>query len=653
MKQMSKRLLAFVLCAVMLLALLPTQTLQTKAYSETDIAYPVEGGNIYFDKETGTITGADQSIACADIPAEIDGVTVTAIGDEAFYFCEHLRDVTIPNSVTSIGFFAFFGCTFLWTITILNPDCSINYFPGTLGTNYITSVIGYAGSTAHAYANEFGYGFAALHEHSLVCVYICTSAGNIPYWYCDGCGKYFSDEEATFEQIPVPVEAHSYDVNDNCTVCGCSFPIDIEMTDSGYGQGWIVYECAVLVYEDDVLIKEFTFEKDIWSDGIPSTETDSLDYYADREYRFAWKKGYCSEECSFKIKQNETILYDCADASVFADGEVFLTIGAVESTEPKLDETMSAEMNITAGAEMAVNYVITADDVADFEDFYLVVEKESADGENTATTYGVVDKATKNEDRKPLNVTYHPVTGEILTYSATYEGINAKEMGDSFTTTLYGVDKNGVTHYKPMDASSMKDYLLERLNDPEATDVLKTMVVDMLKYGAVAQVNFNYDTENLVTADLTDAQLALGTQEIPEATDHASVTGEGANVNTNITVNSKVELSLSCIAAGQTEVKCIVTNSEGKTLAELDTVNIGGVMYSAIYDNVGAKEMREVITATFVDGNGNAISKTVNWSVESYVAQTRARTDATETEIAMVNAMLTYGDSVAAYMAAK
>ena len=72
-------------------------------------------------------------------------------------------------------------------------------------------------------------------------------------------------------------------------------------------------------------------------------------------------------------------------------------------------------------------------------------------------------------------------------------------------------------------------------------------------------------------------------------------------------------------------------------------------MYSAIYDNVGAKQMRELITATFVNGNGDTISKTIHWSVESYVAQVRANTSSTETEIAMVNAMLTYGDSVAAY----
>jgi len=39
--------------------------------------------------------------------------------------------------------------------------------------------------------------------------------------------------------------------------------------------------------------------------------------------------------------------------------------------------------------------------------------------------------------------------------------------------------------------------------------------------------------------------------------------------------------------------------------------------------------------------------------VESYVAQVRAKTNVAEDELNMVNAMLVYGDAVAAYMEAK
>ena len=38
------------------------------------------------------------------------GEGVTSIGDHAFYKCEGLTSITIPNSVTTIGWEAFSGC---------------------------------------------------------------------------------------------------------------------------------------------------------------------------------------------------------------------------------------------------------------------------------------------------------------------------------------------------------------------------------------------------------------------------------------------------------------------------------------------------------------------------------------------------------------
>ena len=331
--------------------------------------------------------------------------------------------------------------------------------------------------------------------------------------------------------------------------------------------------------------------------------------------------------------------YSAEEDHKFADGSCIC--GAVESTDPIPDTNLKFNMDIVAGAEMVVNYNFMASVVSRYEDFYLEVSKNIAGGDPIITTY----------DAASLGSITDPATGEALLYNAAYTGINAKEMGDSFATTLYAIDVNGRIFKGETVVRSIKDFLMGKLTDTNSIPELKTMAVDMLKYGAAAQVNFNYNTENLVIADLTDDQLALATQNIPEAVDCVSVTGEGAHVSTYITVNSKVELNLSCIAADQTDVKCIIADKSGKVLAELAPTNKAEVLYSAVYDNVGAKEMREVITATFVNGNGDAISQSVNWSVESYVAQTRARTDATETEIAMVNAMLTYGDSVAAYMA--
>ena len=51
----------------------------------------------------------------------------------------------------------------------------------------------------------------------------CTEPGNIEYWYCEGCNKYFSDEAGTteikLEDVVIPATGHHY-VNGYCTKCG-------------------------------------------------------------------------------------------------------------------------------------------------------------------------------------------------------------------------------------------------------------------------------------------------------------------------------------------------------------------------------------------------------------------------------------------------
>lgn len=81
----------------------------------------VDGIYYHIDGNQATVTGyaeIDYS-GHVDIPAKLrwQGMTyeVTAIGDEAFYYCYDLHSVSIPNTVTSIGTNAFAGCE-LYTI---------------------------------------------------------------------------------------------------------------------------------------------------------------------------------------------------------------------------------------------------------------------------------------------------------------------------------------------------------------------------------------------------------------------------------------------------------------------------------------------------------------------------------------------------------
>ena len=134
---MKKRVLSLLLVLLMVMSLVPISALADK--SSTDVAYAVERGNIYFDKATGTITDCDGSVTKASIPAEIDGVAVTSIGEDAFLSCTSLASIDIPNSVTSIGVSAFYGCTSLTSINIPNSVTSIGDYAFS-GCTSLTSV---------------------------------------------------------------------------------------------------------------------------------------------------------------------------------------------------------------------------------------------------------------------------------------------------------------------------------------------------------------------------------------------------------------------------------------------------------------------------------------------------------------------------------
>ena len=148
-----------------------SEQVELLAPSSTDIIYPVTGGNLYFDAATGTITACDKSVTSAVIPASIEGVPVTAIGnysfddtnissvvfpdtltrigiaaflgcrnlnevsfpssvtkidDDAFSYCTSLTSIEIPSSVTSLGIGTFRGCSALSTVVLPNSITEIS-----------------------------------------------------------------------------------------------------------------------------------------------------------------------------------------------------------------------------------------------------------------------------------------------------------------------------------------------------------------------------------------------------------------------------------------------------------------------------------------------------------------------------------------------
>ena len=104
------------------------------------------------DVRSVIITGYTGNATTLNIPAQIKDLPVTAIGYEAFRYCESLTSVTIPSSVTKIGFYAFFDCSSLTSVTVDNRNPSYASIDGVLFDKSMQTIISYpAGKTARTY----------------------------------------------------------------------------------------------------------------------------------------------------------------------------------------------------------------------------------------------------------------------------------------------------------------------------------------------------------------------------------------------------------------------------------------------------------------------------------------------------------------------
>ena len=152
--------------------------------------------------------------------------------------------------------------------------------------------------------------------------------------------------------------------------------------------------------------------------------------------------------------------------------------------------------------------------------FYAVIEKTWADGTTTTKTIPAAEWGTAGQY-----------------WAIVYDGLAAKEMGDTFFVTIYNAKGVAVSNAKQ---DAVRDYVERAYKSQSATG--KTMMVDMLNYGAAAQIHFNYGTSDLANNKLTDAQKATGTAAAPEMSNDQV---KGTNYSgTRFILESRIQVQL-------------------------------------------------------------------------------------------------------------
>ena len=111
---MRRKSLALLLCATMVCATAPVDTMLNSAVSVKNVkAAEITSGDFTYDTngvDSITITKYTGSASSLAIPEKIDGYTVTKIGESAFDENKNLQSVEIPDSVTEIDKYAFYKC---------------------------------------------------------------------------------------------------------------------------------------------------------------------------------------------------------------------------------------------------------------------------------------------------------------------------------------------------------------------------------------------------------------------------------------------------------------------------------------------------------------------------------------------------------------
>ena len=190
-------------------------------FTRAEIIERVNIGDLYYNLDTENKTAEVTSendgywstkITTADIPSSVpyndENYSVTSMGEKAFYHCENLISVTIPNTVTSIGENAFETCSGLVSVTIPNSVTSIGKRAFYLCVNLISVTIPNSVTSIGNYAFRGCIGLTEI-----------TVAADNPN-YCSIDGALFNKAQTTLIQYPIGKSSLSYSIPNGVTSIG-------------------------------------------------------------------------------------------------------------------------------------------------------------------------------------------------------------------------------------------------------------------------------------------------------------------------------------------------------------------------------------------------------------------------------------------------
>lgn len=346
-------------------------------------------------------------------------------------------------------------------------------------------------------------------------------------------------------------------------------------------------------------------------------------------------------------------------AGAKAQGKLFARMQVNEETPADRitdDSLCFKQASLTLSSDISINFYVSDSVLEGWEAPYVLFSKAVYDAEGSITGYR----------QEKVSAYTAKTSGDEAYHVFTFSGINATEMGSEITATLYA-SKDGVEYEGKTVTYSVLQYANNMLAKSDDA-ALRTMLVDLLNYGAEAQTYFGYNTANLVNAGLTDEQKAYATQTAPELTTCKGMTKhDGATVSfksVSLVLKEKVTLNyyldLTDYNGNINDLYLRVTYTDANGTAQERVIDgsefvnrlytDGAYYYAANFSGLNATQMRTVCTAeVFSKISDERVSHTVTYSIESYAYSKASGTD--QALIELLDAMMKYGDSASSFFA--
>ena len=248
--------------------------------------------------------------------------------------------------------------------------------------------------------------------------------------------------------------------------------------------------------------------------------------------------------------------------------------------------------NVVLGGELDMNFFINPSDL-DGTDYYAELTLYAEDETITTTV--------------PYEQWDHRASYEVVTL----KGLAARQMSDKIEIVIY--HGNGV-QASVMHTDSIRSYAMRILENQKAE--AKTMLVDMLNYGAAAQNFFGYNTDDLANSQLLASQQAYATPSVNCVNQRV----EGTNyAGSTLTLKSKIILTM-YFKNVNTGMYAVISFNDHK--GEAHEIRVegsefvkNGSYYGVAVDDLVVADGDKLVTVTVYNANGNRVayaSDTVN-----------------------------------------